>query len=491
LAQCAQCGCELTAAESGSVCGSCHLPAVSVSAEESAVGEQHFPITSLLLAINIVVFVAMLVNHVPLVSPTSEHVVRWGGNFGPLTLGGQPWRLFTNIFVHIGLPHIVANMWALLVLGRLAEQLYGRRSFLAIYLISGLGGSLASLCWNPIGVSAGASGALFGIAGALIATLYAGKLPLPKQVIRPILWTLLFWAAFDLAYGFWKAGVDNAAHVGGFIAGLMVGYPIGHRLSSDASARRFRRRILAGASLLLAAASMVIWRVQGYVVDVERARVMLTQNHPDQAIALLQPALDRHPKEALLHVLLAEALERKDDFSGGEREFKQALDFAPNNAAIWRNLGGLYVRMQRWADAAGAYTKSATLSKDGGLAWYNAGVAYLHSDRPQEAADSLRKCLAVNPYFGEAWYQLGIALLNLKQNNEAINALRQATRLLPNSPDVHLGLGNALLAAGQEDAARTEMLRAYRLRLLQQRALQQLQQQPRKHQPQLQPAPQK
>src|SRR4051794_14251269 len=160
----------------------------------------------------------MVLKRVPVVSPTSDQIVRWGGNFGPLTMDGQPWRLLTNIFVHIGLPHIVANMWALVVLGRLGESLYGRFNLLTVYLMSGIAGSLASLLWNPLGVSAGASGALFGLAGALIATLYAGKLPMSKHVVRPILWTLVAWAAFDLGYGFWKTGVDNAAHVGGFIA---------------------------------------------------------------------------------------------------------------------------------------------------------------------------------------------------------------------------------------------------------------------------------
>jgi membrane associated rhomboid family serine protease/Flp pilus assembly protein TadD len=424
-------------------------------------------------------------NRVPLFSPTSEFIIRWGGNFGPLTLGGQPWRLLTNIFVHIGLLHLAANMWALLILGRLAESLYGRGTFLATYILSGLAGSIVSLCWNPLGVSAGASGALFGIAGALIATLYSGKLPLPKNVIRPILWTLLVWAAFNLGYGFWKTGVDNAAHVGGLLAGLVVGYPLGHHLSAES--RRVRLQILTASFIVLAIGLVVVWRVQGYIVDVERARVMLAQNKPDQAIALLQPALQRHPKEALVHVLFAGALERKNDLAGAERELKQALDIAPKNAAIWRNFGALNVRAQRWEDAADAYTKSATLSKDNGLSWYNAGVSYLHADRPQAAADCLRKCLAVNPYFGEAWYELGMALLNLKQSDDAITALRRSTQLLPNSPEVHLGLGNALLAAGQEDAAKAEILKAYQLRQEQQKALQQLQKQRRQSQKQLAP----
>jgi membrane associated rhomboid family serine protease/Flp pilus assembly protein TadD len=467
-----------------------------VHAEESATEEpqQHFLVTNLLLAINVIVFIVMLLKHVPLMSPTSDQIVKWGGNFGPLTMGAQPWRLLTNIFVHIGLLHIVANMWALVVLGRLAESLYGRVSFLAIYLISGLTGSVASLLWNPMGVSAGASGALFGVAGALIATLYAGKLPLPKHVVRPILWSLVFWAVFDLAYGFWKTGVDNAAHIGGVAAGLVIGYPIGHHLGTEAPARQSRERVFTYALMALGLFSFIVWRLDSYIVQVERARVLLTENKPDQAIALLQPALQRRPNVAYVHALMADAFERKSDFAGAERELKQALQFAPTNGSIWRSLGELYVRNQRWEDAANAYSKAAALSKDNGISWFDAGQAYRQLDRSREAADAFKKCVAVNPYFGEAWYQLGIALLNLKQNKEAVPALQQAAKLLPNNPEAHLWLGNALLSVGQQEASQAEFLKAFQLRSMQQRAVQELQKQQQQRQlqqPPVQPAPAK
>lgn len=477
----------------------CRQRTFAVHAEESATEapQQHFLVTNLLLAINIVVFIAMVLKHIPVMNPTADQVVKWGGNFGPLTMGGQPWRLLTNIFVHIGLPHIIANMWALVVLGRLAESLYGRGSFLAIYVLSGLTGSVASLLWNPMGVSAGASGALFGIAGALIATLYAGKSPLPRHVIRPILWSLFFWAAFDLAYGFWKTGVDNAAHVGGFAAGLIIGYPIGHYLGTDAHARQSRERIFTYSLMALGIFGFIVWELDSYVVQVERARVLLTENKPDQAIALLQPALRKRPKEAYVHFLLAQSFERKSDFASGERELKQALQLAPKNGSYWRSLAGLYVKNQRWEDSANAYSNAATYSKDNGISWFDAGIAFRQLDRSKEAAGAFRKCVAVNPYFGEAWYQLGISLLNLKQNEEAVVALQQATKLMPNNPEAHLWLGNALLSISQQDASNAEFLKAFQLRAVQQRTAQvlqkqqqqrQIQQQRQSPQPQLPPA---
>ncbi len=492
MSECAQCGRQLTAAEAGSsLCDICHQRSFAVQAEDSAESEsqQHFLITNILLGINVAVFAVMLWNHVPLLSPTSDQIIRWGGNYGPLTLGAQPWRLITNIFEHIGLAHIVANMWALIVLGRLAESLYGRASFLFTYLITGLAGSLASLLWNPMGVSAGASGALFGIAGALIATLYAGRLPLPKHVIKPVLWTLVFWAAFDLGYGFWKTGVDNAAHVGGFLTGVVIGYPLGHHLGLEIRARQFRKLIFAFAFLALAIFGGVIWRLESYVVPVERASRLIAENKADQAIALLQPALNKNPRNTYLHLLLAQAYVRTNNFNHAERELKIASEISPGNAAIWRSLAEIYLRQKRWEDAANAYAKAAGFAKDNGISWFDAGLAYRQLDRNQEAAEAFRNCLAVNKYFGDAWYQLGISLMNLKQNQQAVAALQEATRLLPNSPDAHLWLGNALLSIGRQDEANVEFLKSFQLRALQQRVLQGSQQQQLRQQQRTSPQP--
>ena len=495
MSQCAQCGRQLTAAETGSLCDVCTQRTFAEHAEEVATdeGQQHFLMTNLLMAITIGVFILMVLKHVPLLSPMSDQIVAWGGNYGPLTMGGQPWRLLTNIFVHIGIVHIAANMYALFVLGRLAESLYGRFSFLAVYLLTGLAGSIASLLWNPMGVSAGASGALFGILAALIATLYVGKLPLPKHVVRPVLGTLVLWAALQLGYGFWKTGIDNAAHIGGLIAGLILGFPLGHHLGPAPAARQSRERIFTYSLMALGIFCFFVWRYDSYVVQIERARVLLNENKPDQAIPLLRAAEQRRPKEPYVHTLVAQSLERKNDFSAAEAEYKQALQFAPNNGNLWRFLASLYARTGRWEDAATAFSKAGALSKDNGISWFDAGIAYRQLDRQQEAANAFRECVKVNPYFGDAWYQLGIALLNLKQNKDAVPALQQAAKLLPNNPEAHLWLGNGLLSVGQEEQAKAEFLKAFQLRALQQKAVQEFQKQQQQKQLQQQqmakPAP--
>lgn len=484
MPQCAQCERPLPADAAESLCGDCSQRQFALAAEQSATddSQQHFLVTNLLLAINIAVFLVMLFKHVPLMSATSDQVVRWGGNYGPLTLGAQYWRLVTNVFVHIGLPHLFANMWALLILGRLAESLYGRAGFLFIYLFAGLTGSLATLLWNPMTVSAGASGALFGISGALIATLYAGKLPLPKRVIRPVLITLLFWAAFDLVYGFLKPGVDNAAHIGGLIAGGLIGLPLGHHLGAGRRARNTREQIFIGAMLLIVVLIFVTWRREGYIVQVEAARQSLASNKPAEAIAMLKPVLQRKPREPYLHLLMGDAYFRQAQLSQAEAEFKTAAALSPSDIGVLYNLATLYAQQQRWSEAAATYVKAANIGNDNGLSWYNAGLMYRQADKRPEALAAFQKTVAKNQFLAEAWFNLGIEQLNAKQAAEAVNSLQHAVQLQPANSDAHLWLGNALNAVGQEEPAKQEFLKAFQIRAMQQKILQQEQLRQRRQQ---------
>ena len=167
-------------------------------------------VTQGILGINVAVFVAMLLGGVAMLdNPSGQDLVHWGANFGPLTVSGQWWRLLTCIFIHGGLLHIGFNMWCLWSLGRIAESVYGHWTFATVYLISGLSASLASLIWNPVILSVGASGAIFGIAGALIASFY--------------LRSVMVFVGYNLFFGAMIARTDNAAHIGGLLMGLLLG----------------------------------------------------------------------------------------------------------------------------------------------------------------------------------------------------------------------------------------------------------------------------
>src|SRR3984885_6832751 len=181
-------------------------------------------VTQAIFGINVAVFIAMALAGVSMLdNPSGQDLVHWGANFGPLTVSGQWWRLLTCVFVHGGLLHIAFNMWCLWDLGRLAESVYGHWTFAVVYLITGLSASLASVIWNPVILSVGASGAIFGIAGALIASFYLGEFSLPKAAVSGMLRSVVVFVGYNLFFGAVIARTDNAAHIGGLVMGLLLG----------------------------------------------------------------------------------------------------------------------------------------------------------------------------------------------------------------------------------------------------------------------------
>ena len=184
---------------------------------------RRFIVTPTLVAMNVAYFLAMVSVGVPATSPTAMDVLPFGANFGALTINGEWWRLLSSTFIHFGVLHLAFNMWCLLSLGNIAERLFGNGRFLLIYLLSGLGGSAASLLWHPDVVSAGASGAVFGMAGALATFIYFARIHLPERAARDLLTSIVIFIAFNLAFGFTVPGIDNAGHLGGLLIGAILG----------------------------------------------------------------------------------------------------------------------------------------------------------------------------------------------------------------------------------------------------------------------------
>ena len=209
-------------------------------------------VTMVLIGINAAVYLVMVLSGASPTDPSNEQLIRWGADFGPFTLGPEPWRALTSVFVHIGIFHILMNMWALWNLGRMAEQIYDKGTYLGAYLLCGIGGSIASLAWEPRVVSAGASGAIFGVAGLLITTFWLGQLPLPRGHANAVLQSLVGFAGFNLLYGAAIPGISNSAHIGGLFTGLVLGGLMAPRLTRDPrESQGLRWLILLGASVAL------------------------------------------------------------------------------------------------------------------------------------------------------------------------------------------------------------------------------------------------
>lgn len=197
------------------------------------------PGTYLLLAVNIGVFFWMVLHGVSLKNPTPDQLRHFGANNTLLVLSGQWYRLVTATFVHIGIIHIATNMWCLWNLGLLGEPLLGPFGLVAVYLLTGVAGNLLSISWDLIfgsraeiiyGVGAGASGAVFGIAGILIVLLTNRRLPIPWSELQRLRTSVVRFSAINLLIGastilpiFGTLRIDNSAHLGGFLCGLALG----------------------------------------------------------------------------------------------------------------------------------------------------------------------------------------------------------------------------------------------------------------------------
>ena len=200
----------------------------------------------------------------PLLIP-SELLIRVGGNFAPLVQKDQPWRLLTALFLHGGLLHVGLNMLALHQAGQVVERLFGRWGFLTIYVIAGLLGNAASLWWKPGPVSVGASGAIFGVYGALLAYLLRQRGSVPTEVFREMRSGTLGFIGYSLFAGFSIPGIDNAAHLGGLVGGLLLGAAFAEPLVSPKPVRWLAPQVLGGL-LLAAALGSWLWKESPQVV---------------------------------------------------------------------------------------------------------------------------------------------------------------------------------------------------------------------------------
>ena len=179
--------------------------------------------TPILINLNLLLFAVMVISGVPLMMPENEDLLNWGANFRPVTLEGEWWRLLSCCFLHIGIFHLLLNMYALMFIGVLLEPYLGKERFLAAYLTAGIGASTASLWWHDLTISAGASGAIFGMYGVFIALMTTNILD--KELRKTLITSIGVFVGYNILNGL-KAdsGIDNAAHIGGLLFGLIIGY---------------------------------------------------------------------------------------------------------------------------------------------------------------------------------------------------------------------------------------------------------------------------
>jgi rhomboid protease GluP len=419
-------------------------------------------VTQAIFGINVAVFIAMALAGVSMLdNPSWQDLVHWGANFGPLTVSGQWWRLLTCIFVHGGLLHIAFNMWCLWDLGRLAESVYGHWTFALVYLIAGLSASLASLIWNPVILSVGASGAIFGIAGALIASFYLGEFSLPRAAMTGMLRSVVVFVGYNLFFGAVIARTDNAAHIGGLLMGLLLGALIAKIAPGHDDYLRRISVLLVGALLVLGA-GLWVRRSHAYVFHGENGVGLLDRGKTDEGIAELQKSVRLRPNFAPAHAALAQAYVAKRDFENAAAELRRVIALSPRNEDTYSQLGMIYLEEKQPAKAADTFNQLLKINPDSAPGHGGLADALANQRQNREALEEYKRAAAIDAGYPGVYFNMGVMEARLKLYDDAIASLVKQ-RQTADDPDNENLLAALYEAKGMTSDAATARQKATQL----------------------------
>ena len=334
-------------------------------------------VTTSLVAINSAILVAMTIAGVDPWTPSVDDLIAWGANYAPYTTGGHWWRLLASTFVHSGAPHLVVNMAVLWQIGSLVERLLGHRAFLAMYLISCLCGSVASIAWNPYVASVGASGAVFGVYGVLVAYLVRNPDSIPREVVVRRLRSAAILIGVNILFGLLVPVIDLAAHVGGLVAGFAGGLFMARPIAPEPARGSVERELM-----LLGVGLTVVMGVSAVLPRAFDLRAEMKEFHEMQTstAATFNAALERRQTRQLSDPAFAQIIDGQVLPPWREHQRRlRALRGVPRAQTKWINKVMPYIalRERAWStlvealrtnDTAKASEAEALSKKAGALA---------------------------------------------------------------------------------------------------------------------------
>jgi rhomboid protease GluP len=414
-------------------------------------------LTQVIFGINAAVFLGMALAASTIMDFSPQQTIHWGANWGPLTLSGEWWRLLTCVFVHGGIIHIAFNMWCLWNLGALCESLYGPWTYAAIYLISGVGASLASVAWHPAAPSVGASGAIFGLAGALIAAFKLGEFSVPRSALSGTLRSLGVFVFYNLVLGAVIGTTDNAAHIGGLVTGLILGALIALIAPRQGQAPR-RAAVLFVVTLVLAGGAIGLARAHGFPLrlgraNFEQANDLGSANHPLRSIASLQRIVKQRPDFLPAHFDLAQAYFNQAQFAQAEGEFKRVLELQPQHVPARLGLGMVYLNQGRPQHAKDTFTQLLTQDANNADAHFGLGLALAAAENHQAAIEEYKAAARLDPQSAGIYYNLGVSYAKLNQYDDAIAAYLKEQQQNGDDYDLETALAAAYQAKGMTQQA--------------------------------------
>jgi len=344
-------------------------------------------------------------------------------------------------------------MWCLWNLGRLAESVYGHWTFAAIYLITGLSSSLMSLAWHfPIPVpSVGASGAIFGIAGALISSFYLGEFSLPRSVMSGMLRSVVAFVGYNLFFGAVVARTDNSAHVGGLLMGLILGALVARVAPRQDDILRRVGVLLVGVLLVYGGAAW-LRHSRAFIIHAQNAETFLHDKKTDQAIAELQAVIRQRPDYMPAHYDLARAYWIKGDLANAETELKRMVALDPTDEKGPFYLGMAYLEQKRTQPARDSFTQLLKLNPNSADAYFGLATASSDDQRYSEALEEYKLAAKFDPGYDGVYREMGRTQARLKLYDDAIVSLLKQ-RQVGDDPDTENLLAAVYEAKGMKDEA--------------------------------------
>lgn len=353
------------------------------------------------------------------------------------------------MFVHFGALHIGLNMWCLWNLGRAAERLLGRFSYLLAYFASGIFGSIASVYWHPLAAGAGASGAIFGIGGLLFSFVRLKKTPAHLELNSNFLGSLGTFILYNLIFGAAIPGISLAAHGGGLVMGLAIGAALSSANAPE-SARRTRLSVVVALCVIaLFACAVALKRLRAGVAELSSVQQLISEHKSDEAFAKLQQLTARQPQLAPAQAMLASLYVSKGQYPEAISALEKANAADPGNTTYQGQLGSAYLATQQFDRAIAFFHKLVRDNPRDARAFLGLGYAYMGLQQYDSAASEFREAVTLDPKSPGPQFALGQAQLKAGHYADAETTYRQLLAQFPNDPRAQAALAYASRQAKQ------------------------------------------
>ena len=336
------------------------------------------------------------------------------------------------MFVHFGFIHLGLNMWCLWNLGRAAERLLGRFSYLFAYLASGIFGSIASVYWHPRVAGAGASGAIFGLAGVLVSFVHLKKTPANLQINRKMLSSLGTFIAYNLLFGAAIPGISNAAHIGGLVMGFAVGALLPSASASESSRRTRLSIVVTLTTIVLIASAVAAKRLVAEASELASIQQLFSDGNSEEALSKLEQLTARRPNLAPAQAMLASVYFQKNRYPEAVAALQKAYDADPKNVAYQQKLSAAYFSLEQFDQAMALYRNLVAQSPNDSRAHLGLGFAYMGKKEYDSAISEFQRAVTLDPQNAAPQHALGQAQLNAGRYSDAQQTYLQLLALFPN-----------------------------------------------------------